>query len=221
MTHIFIGHSLGAARANANGAHAIAAGLSPAGFFKWGEPNTGWGRFNDLLRRVPQEMSPSWRNETSTGHDEVTDEPPHAPPLLPYAPPWPRHLVSEEPPPFDGIDLFRYHHAELYRRAMVKLDPMPTIAGVTALQAIDLVIAQYAGDVADWDHHDDGSDDGIVWGIKIINGTKCFVYRGSKTPGDFMKDATFPWWNDRDVGPAMIGFILGVHATWEEAKTFL
>lgn len=222
MTHLFIGHSLGAARANANGARAIAAGAPPAGFFKFGEPSTGWGKFNDLLRQVPENCSPSYRNETATGHDLVTDVLKYLP-GFPYNPPWSRTLVSEEPPPFNGVDLFRYHHAYLYRDALLRQNPTIRIAGVSPVEAINWVIALYddPASVA-WDHFDDGSDDGIVWAMKIHDqGSKCFIYRGSKTPQDFTRDGEFPWWVDRDIGPVEIGFQLGSHSTWEEARALL
>lgn len=224
MTWLVTGHSLGASRANVACARGVQAGNPPAGIIKFGEPNTGWGEFNRLLQQVPENCSPSYRNMDADGHDLVTDVPEYIPPGFPYSSPWPRIDVTESPPPFDGVDLFRYHHAQLYRAALLKLNPIVSIADVTPIDAINLCIGLYgySGEPPiTWDHYDDGHDDGVVWAMKVIKGTKCFVYRGSKTPGDFIKDGVFPWWYDRDIGPVEIGFLLGSHAVWEEMQAIL
>lgn len=41
---------------------------------------------------------------------------------------------------------------------------------------------------ATWDHFDMGSDDGVCWALKRINGFDVFVFRGSQTPWDWFAD---------------------------------
>lgn len=219
-----IGHSLGASRCNGIAARGVAAGNAPAGGYRFGEPSTGFGKFNDLLRKISPSNFPSYRNMDANGHDQITDWLKYVPIAFPYEPPYPRTDVTQAPPEDDEWGPFKYHHAELYREALLKLNPIPVIAGISPIDAINLVVGLYAypGSIpVTWDHLDMGADDGIVWAMKVVNGTKVFVFRGSVTPQDFIRDGTFPWQNDRDIGPIELGFNAGMHYVWEEMQPLL
>lgn len=217
-----IGHSLGASRVNAIVARAVSDAILPVGGIKFGEPNTGFGRFNDLLRKLPWPNFPSYKNVYESGHDSVTDLPEFVPLAFPYEAPYERTIISAAPWSADPDLLFKYHHAELYQAGILKLNPLPVIGNVTPMDAINLIVAQYNDPTSvTWDFYDDGPDDGIVWGMKVVNGTMVFSFRGSKTLEDFRRDGEFFWQNDRDIGPIELGFNAGMHYVWAEMQKFI
>lgn len=115
------GHSLGAARADNLTAYAIKDGWPPIACIVFGEPKPGFRDFGDFVAEVPRV---SFINQGTTGHDCVPDLPVRLI-LEPYT--WPSPLVALDvtPPPFDGVDLFRFHHMQLYDPAVQLLTQSP------------------------------------------------------------------------------------------------
>lgn len=118
------GHSLGAARAALLAGLGVVHGMPPAAVVLFGEPRPGGEKLASILSSVPLR---SYRNVGADGHDEVTDEPPHAP--IPF-----RHAGYPKRPLIDltassapgDFSPFRFHHSALYEAATEKLSPMPT-----------------------------------------------------------------------------------------------
>lgn len=115
------GHSLGAGRADILTALGVVHGKPPASRVVFGEPRPGFAKMCALAAQVPGR---SYRNRDFNGHDVITDVPFTLPPLYPYTRPTPLIDVSESPAPDDGWSAFRYHHAELYEKALLKLNPL-------------------------------------------------------------------------------------------------
>lgn len=111
---LVIGHSLGAAEADNITAYGILDGNPPAARVVFGEPKPGFANFAALVAKAPGR---SYRNKDDNGHDIVTDVP-----VSFFAEPYERATplidIVASPPPYDGIDEFRYHHMELYAAAV-------------------------------------------------------------------------------------------------------
>lgn len=109
------GHSLGAARALLFGALGCVRGSQPVGIVTFGSPRPGFTRLKSILAPV---RIRSYRNRDDKGHDLITDVPAYLPPVFPYEHPRPLIDVSASPsdPTDDGP--FRYHHIQLYVKAL-------------------------------------------------------------------------------------------------------
>lgn len=97
---------------------------------------------------------------------------------------------------------------------------------VTHLDIAKLCNAIYAADPlatgVDWKHLDDGTqDDGVIWGLAIIENISVVVFRGSVTGEDFARDLETAYWPDRDLGPVHLGFLQGIKDVWDEVAPAL
>ena len=83
----------------------------------------------------------------------------------------------------------------------------------------DLCLAIYAdAQTVSWAHFDDGADDGVCWGVKIIDGTDMVINRGSRTLSDWIRDAEAfadPA-THHGLGPVHPGFWRGMERQREE-----
>lgn len=120
------GHSLGAARADNLTAYAIRDGAGPMARVVYGEPRPGFTDFCNLVATVP---GASFINMNGDGRDRVPAVPIKFPDE-PYERPSPLMPLIVTPPPFDGVDFFRFHHMTLYDPAARALTALPEpIAG--------------------------------------------------------------------------------------------
>jgi hypothetical protein len=112
---IVTGHSLGAARAANAAAYAIVDGKPPLARIVFGEPKSG---FADMCAIVAKATGRSYMNQAADGHghDLVTDVP-FTLTFQPYTRASEVVPLDVTPPPYDGIDHFRFHHIELYLSA--------------------------------------------------------------------------------------------------------
>ena len=102
--------------------------------------------------------------------------------------------------------------------------PVAVEVGVTDLDAIGLVDSLYAYPTSakvDWDHLDTGTDDGVYWGAKKLNGIWVIVNRGSANPLDFQRDLYALVQNTRDIGPVHAGFYQGSKDQHEEISALV
>jgi hypothetical protein len=81
-------------------------------------------------------------------------------------------------------------------------------------------IYAYPGDVPiSWDHYDDGTGDGICWGVKRLDSiVDVVVFRGSRTLRDWILDfdtVADPFSHDA-IGPVHPGFLLGIEQVVKE-----
>lgn len=78
------------------------------------------------------------------------------------------------------------------------------------------------GSIPAWDFFDDGSDDGICWGVIKVDGLQHICFRGSVTAPDWFDDfeaiAVFDPVLQAYVHP---GFNRGIWRAWQKAKTML
>jgi Lipase (class 3) len=118
---ISCGHSLGAARADNLTAYAIKSGHPPIARVVCGEPKPGFKDFCDIVSQVD---GVSFINRDATGHDLVPDVPLKLE-IAPYSRPSALLPLDVTPPPFDGIDLFRFHHMTIYDPAIRSLEALP------------------------------------------------------------------------------------------------
>src|ERR1700719_4991222 len=97
---------------------------------------------------------------------------------------------------------------------------------VTDADIANLCVAAYAysgGPFVTWDYWEDGTNnDGVVYGIKIINGIDVVIFRGSTTFLDWRRD--LDTWAESPVehpelGPLHSGFYEGMEETWLKIKT--
>lgn len=124
---VFTGHSLGADRADVACGLAILDGDIPAARVVFGEPYPGFASFCSLL--APIRRQASYCNGDGLGHDMVTEVPFPIRPVWPYARPTPLTSVSASPTDPADLDAFRYHHIQLYVRA-VQAGPMALVAPI-------------------------------------------------------------------------------------------
>lgn len=180
----------------------------------FGEPRPGFVQLADVLGPYPNR---SYRNNPvgQPGHDFVTDEPPRTPLLYVHGGECsinPRHLIDIDGPPTDALDwtFFRWHHIPLYQVGMRKLQNVGTTSGVSDIDCCDLCSDLYDDSkVTGWDHYDPGTDDGIVWAARKVNGVWVVVNRGSKTPQDFWRDVQGWYVTLPKLGPIEAGFARG------------
>ena len=192
----------------------------PLSVVVFGEPRPFYVQAANLLAKVPER---SYLNMGKDGHDCVWDLPIHIPGLFEYVhgyecQPTPRIpvIVSEEPGPGDPEGIFRYHHSSLYRSGIGKLPyPLTLTAlpgsdvGITDMDAINFVYSLYQYPDAlkvEWDHYDDGSDDGVCWAAKKQNGIWAIVNRGTANPKDILRDLYAAVQRTRDIGRVHAGF---------------
>jgi hypothetical protein len=116
-----IGHSLGASRADNAAAYAIKRGFAPVARVVFGEPKPGFSDFCSLVGQIP---AASFINLNDEGRDRVPAVPVDLPDE-PYGRPSPLLPLRVQPPPFDGVDLFRFHHMVLYDPAARALTALP------------------------------------------------------------------------------------------------
>jgi Lipase (class 3) len=113
------GHSLGAGHAGIATAKLVSRGIKPAGRIVFGEPRPGMRQMCDLAAQIP---GWSYENAKPNGcefeHDLVTDVPFRIPLVFPYGRPTPKIRVYGAPTDPDEWGPFRYHHIELYGRAL-------------------------------------------------------------------------------------------------------
>lgn len=203
------------------------------GVVVFGEPRPFFQAAADILAPYPNR---SYLNVARDGHDYVWDLPGHIEPAFPYVHggecsvnPRGPIAVSVDPPPGDPWGLFRFHHTYLYRAGLLKLNPLPVTAvagqtGITDLDVIDHVDAlyQHSGSIqVSWDHYDDGSDDGVVWAAKRMNGFWLVVNRGSVTEQDFCRDLYALPRAVRDLGCVHAGFYIGAPEQHEEIRALI
>lgn len=98
------------------------------------------------------------------------------------------------------------------------------MAGEGAVVTSDLDIAELCAliyqdqQTVGWDHFDGGEDDGVCWGVKIVDGVDVVINRGSKTLQDWLRDAEAlanPFEHSA-LGPVHPGFNLGMDRQWSE-----
>lgn len=117
------GHSLGAGRAAIAVAYMLQDGVTPSLLRRvvFGEPKPGLPQLAKFISGVPGR---SYRNGTNFHHDYITDVPATIKPLQMYMHPTPLIFVNE--PPADEVeellDVFAFHHLELYAAALRKLE---------------------------------------------------------------------------------------------------
>ena len=196
----------------------------PSLLFCLGEPRPGFKKLWDVILGTGVEYR-SYCAGDANGHDLVTDVPFTIPPLEMYCHGAPLIHLESKPAPNDEWGLFRYHHATLYRSALATLTPQPAAIAPAAGDAIlaDLVVALYAYPGAPepaWDHLEPGTDDGVYWAYKRLDGegskVDAFTFRGSTTDFDWVKDALAVADTPHDhpeLGPIHPGFFLGIPAT--------
>ena len=120
------GHSLGGSRADDVTAYGIVGGFPPIARVVFGEPRPGFADFCALVAQVP---GASFINMNGDGRDRVPAVPIKFPDE-PYERPSPLMPLIVTPPPFDGVDFFRFHHMTLYDPAARALTALPEpIAG--------------------------------------------------------------------------------------------
>lgn len=108
---IYVGHSLGAARANVMSALSILDGMPVAAKVLFGEPKAGMAQLSSITGKI---TGRTYRNGGDRFHDQVTDVPYYLPPLLCYEHDRDFTLVDAEPPALDSWGFFAWHHIELY-----------------------------------------------------------------------------------------------------------
>jgi hypothetical protein len=73
-----------------------------------------------------------------------------------------------------------------------------------------------------WDHYDSGTDDGVCYGVKFVNGTQVVAIRGSTTLEDWIRDfdcVALPFNVAGGLGPVHPGFYLGMDRVCHELLT--
>jgi len=70
-------------------------------------------------------------------------------------------------------------------------------------------------------HYDNGDDDGVVWAVAKEGDVDVVVFRGSVSPGDWIRDGMAKPYYDRDLGAVHHGFYLGVRNVWGDMQPFL
>lgn len=115
------GHSLGAGRAALAIAKLIERGI-PVNLMRrvvFGEPKPGFPQLADFISKVPGR---SYRNGTTSHHDTITDLP-FTTDVLRYVHPTPLILVNQPPASEVEVllDVFGFHHVQLYAAALNKL----------------------------------------------------------------------------------------------------
>lgn len=108
--HVFGGHSLGAARANIATGMAAIDGTMPVAKVLFGEPKAGFQQLADVTSKIPGR---TYRNGGALFHDAVTDVPYYIPPFL-FMHDRDFALINAEPPAFDSLGFFAWHHIPLY-----------------------------------------------------------------------------------------------------------
>jgi len=114
---VLIGHSFGAAHADILAGLMCVSGRSPKRRVCFGEPQPGFARLAEVLKAVP---GASYRNGHAVAHehDLVTDVPFTLPPFAEFVHPTPLVDVYAAPAPDDQWGAFRYHHMDLYVKAL-------------------------------------------------------------------------------------------------------
>jgi hypothetical protein len=93
---------------------------------------------------------------------------------------------------------------------------LPTDADMAAL--CGSIYANGCAPIVKWDYFDAGSDDGVCWAFKRLNGYDVAVMRGSDDPWDWVKDfAALPI--ATDVGTVHAGFHIGTEKVAAEIRS--
>jgi hypothetical protein len=112
---VVTGHSLGAAETDDLAGIGVQSYNPPLRYVRFGEPRPGFQRLADILAHVP---GVSYINQDASGHDTITDWPEPILPKFPFTRPQELSPVSASPAPNDHWGPFRYHHAQLYAKAL-------------------------------------------------------------------------------------------------------
>jgi Lipase (class 3) len=85
---------------------------------------------------------------------------------------------------------------------------------------VDLVNLSAAiyDDTSNWDHLDPGTEDGVFWGLKKLDGCDVVVFRGSITALDWWRDLRAAPLETKNIGTVHEGFHAGMEHTWTEIK---
>lgn len=198
----------------------------PSLLLNLGEPKPGFKKLSDIIVGNGVTVR-SYRNRDADGHDRV-DDVPFTLSNLPYQHIAPLIDLAASPIPDDPWGFFAYHHGPLYRSAMLKLNPVPTLGPNTGdVEIVNHIVGIYAypgEEPITWDHFDDGRDgDKVCWGFKQLPCADLVVFRGSTTLEDWFRDfdcLATPW-GQPGLGPVHPGFYLGIKDVWAEVQTML
>jgi pimeloyl-ACP methyl ester carboxylesterase len=91
--------------------------------------------------------------------------------------------------------------------------------GDAAIAALCTEIYQPTAPTA-FDHYDAGTDDGICWAIKRLEGFDVVVFRGSKTLEDWLRDVQARATPSR-IGHVHSGFYAGMEHMWADLRPLL
>ncbi len=95
---------------------------------------------------------------------------------------------------------------------------------ITNLRAAEICAALYGvlpTATVVFSYVDDGEDDGVVWAVAHEGDTDVVAFRGSVTPGDWLRDTFATPYADRDLGPVHHGFYLGLRNVWADMQPLL